>query len=333
MITFNHPVFLLLLALYPPLFYLRHFWKGRGGRLSFSFTIWQKEIFRPELRLTRFLIITGDIAFWIGLIALVFALSGPELVNREKIYLTRGIDIMFVLDESPSMAAKDFVPGNRFEAAKSVIKEFVEGRDHDPVGLVTFGRDAVLRVPPSLDYSYFLEQLGNLDLLELGNGTAIGMGVAVASLHLMHSSASEKVIILLTDGENNAGEITPVTSAAIAASFGIKIYAIGIGSKGPVPLEYTDPETGRTFRGVYKGVYDRDLLESMALETTGRFFHASSPGVLKNIISSINSLERIEKRSKTKIETRPVHREVILLGFVLVMYNFLIRKVFLNEVL
>ena len=332
MITFIHPVFLLLLALFPPLFYLRHFWKGRGGRLSFSFTIWQKEIFRPGIRLTHFLIITADIAFWAGLILLVFALSGPELVKREKIYLTRGIDIMFVLDESPSMAAKDFAPGNRFEAAKSVIRDFVEDRDHDPVGLVTFGKDAVLRVPPSLDYSFFLQQLDGLELMELGNGTAIGMGVAVASLHLMHSSAPEKVIILLTDGENNAGEITPVTSAAIAESFGIKIYTIGIGSSGPVPLEYTDPDTGRTFRGLYKGVYDRDLLGVMASETAGRFFPASSPGMLKNIISSINSLERIEKRSKTKIETTPIHREVILLGFLLIMYNFVIRKVILNEV-
>lgn len=333
MITFTHPTFLLLLALFPPLFYLRHFWHGRGGRLMFPFTIWQKEVFRPGIRLTHFLIFAGNIFFWAGFILLIFALSGPELVKREKIYLTRGIDIMFVLDESPSMAAKDFAPGNRFEAAKSVIRDFVEGRDHDPVGLVSFGKDAVLRVPPSLDYPFFLNRLDSLNVMELGNGTAIGMGIAVASLHLMHSSAGEKIIILLTDGENNAGEVTPVTAAAIASSLGIKIYTIGIGTDGPVPLEYTDPETERTFRGIYKGVYDKDLLEAMASETNGRFFPASSPGILKNIISSINSIERIEKRSRTKIETTPIHREIIFLGFILIMLNFIIRKVILNEVI
>jgi len=332
MITFTHPGFLLLLAVVPPLVYLRHFWPGRGGRLSFSFTIWQKEVFRPAIHLTRFLIATGNVAFWTGIILLILALAGPELVKKEKIYLTRGIDIMFVLDESPSMAARDFAPGNRFEAARSVIKDFVEARDHDPVGLVSFGKDAVLRVPPTLDYPFFLSTLDSLKMMELGNGTAIGMGIAVAVLHLVHSSAREKVIILLTDGENNAGEITPLTSAAIAASLGIKIYTIGIGTNGDVPLEYTDPESERTFRGVYRGVYDKDLLSTIAGTTGGRFFPATSPGVLKNIISSINSVERIEKRSRIKIETRPVHREIILLGFLLVMYNFIVRKGILNEV-
>lgn len=332
MITFIHPGLLLLLSFIPPLIYLRHFWAGRGGRLTFSFTIWQQEIFRPKFRITRVLIMTGNLAFWIGIILLILALCGPELVKKKRVYLTRGIDIMFVLDESPSMAAKDFLPGNRFEAARSVIKDFVQGRDHDPVGLVSFGKNAVLRVPPSLDYGYFLGQLDSMQVMELGNGTAIGMGLAIASLHLKNSSAKEKVIILLTDGENNAGEITPETASAVAASLGIKIFTVGIGSNKEVPLEYTDPETNKTFKGLYKGVYDEKLLNTIAEMTDGQYFPAASPGALKNVISSIDSLERIEKRSRLKIETKPVYREIILVGFILIMYNFFIRKWLLSEV-
>ncbi len=332
MITFIHPGLLLLLSFVPPLIYLRHFWPGRGGRFPFSFTIWQKEIFRPGFGFTRILLFSGTLAFWIGVTLFILALSGPELVKKKKIYLTRGIDIMFVLDESPSMAARDFAPDNRFEAAVKVIEDFVKGRDHDPVGLVGFGKDAVLEVPPTLDYSFFLQQLHSLKVMELGNGTAIGMGIAIACLHLKNSTAKEKIIILLTDGENNAGEITPETAAEIAASLGIKIFTVGLGTNGEVPLEYTDPRTGKTFKGMYEGVYDEALLKKIAEVTKGNFFSAATPGALKNVISSIDSLERIEMRSRLKIETRPVHREIILVGFLLVLYNFFIRKWLLREV-
>ncbi len=332
MITFQHPGFLLLLAFIPPLIYLRHFWPGRGGRFSFSFTIWQKEIFRPQLSFTGILLAVGTLAFWVGTVLLVFALSGPESVKKKKIYLTRGIDIMFVLDESPSMAAQDFSSDTRFEAAKRVIKEFVHGRDHDPVGLVGFGKDAVLKVPPSLDYSFFLQELATSKVMELGNGTAIGMGIAIACLHLKESTAKEKIIILLTDGENNAGEITPETASYIAATLGIKIFAIGIGTNGKVPLEYTNPLTGQTFMGTYNGVYDEKLLKKIAGMTRGRFYSASSQGSLKNVISSIDSMERVEVRSRIKIDTQPIHREIILIGFFLVMSNFFIRKWLLREV-
>lgn len=333
MITFDYPGVLLLIALLPPFVFLRHFWKDRGGRLSFSFTIWQKEVFKPGIYITKFILLIGSFSFWFGLLFLMVANAGPSTVSREKIYMTRGIDIMFVLDESPSMAGKDFLPFNRFEAAKDVIKLFVEGRDHDPVGLVSFGEHAVLRVPPGLDYEHFLERLKGLQLMELGNGTAMGMGIAVASLHLDESTAEEKIIILLTDGDNNAGEIVPESAAHIAAAMGIKIYAVGLGGVGEVPLEFTDPKTGKIYRGMYKSSYNEETLKELAEITNGRFFQALSPGALGTILSSIDSLERIEKRTRLNIKTKPIHRELILIGFTLILFDFFLKKWIFREVL
>jgi Ca-activated chloride channel homolog len=333
LITFDSPGMLLLIAVLPPLIFLRHFWKNRGGRLSFSFTIWQKEVFKPGTYISNVILFMGSISFWIGFLFLLIANAGPSLVSREKIYMTRGMDIIFVLDESPSMAGKDFLPDNRFESAKDVIKAFVEGRDHDPVGLVSFGNNAVLRVPAGLDYKYFLEQLEGLQLMDLGNGTAMGMGIAVACLHLDDSTAREKIIVLLTDGDNNAGEILPESAAHIAAAMGIKIYSIGLGSKSDVPLEFTDPETGKIYRGMYKSGYDEGILKEISEITNGEFYQALSPGALDTIMSSIDSLERMEKRTKLNINTSPIHRELILVGFILILFDFFLRKWIFREVL
>ncbi len=333
MITFDSPGMLLLFAILPPLIFLRHFWKNRGGRLSFSFTIWQKEVFKPGAYFSNIILFIGTFTFWLGFLLLLIANAGPSLVSREKIYMTRGIDIIFVLDESPSMAGKDFLPDNRFESAKNVIKTFVEGRDHDPVGLVSFGKNAVLRVPPGLDYSHFIDQLESLELMDLGNGTAMGMGIAVACLHLDESKAKEKVIILLTDGDNNAGEILPESAAHIAAAMGIKIYSVGLGSIGKVPLEFTDPETGKIYRGMYESGYNEEILKEISDITGGEFFQALSPGALDTIMSSIDSLERIEKRTRLNINTTPVHRELIFIGFMFILFDFFLKKWVFREIL
>jgi len=333
LITFDSPGMLLLIAILPPLIYLRHYWKSRGGRLSFSFTIWQKEVFKPGTYISNIILFIGSMSFWVGFLFLLIANAGPSLVFREKIYMTRGMDIIFVLDESPSMAGKDFLPDNRFESAKDVIKAFVEGRDHDPVGLVSFGNNAVLRVPAGLDYKYFLEQLEGLQLMDLGNGTAMGMGIAVACLHLDDSTAREKIIVLLTDGDNNTGEILPESAAHIAAAMGIKIYSIGLGSNSDVPLEFTDPETGKIYRGMYKSGYNEDILKEISEITNGEFYQALSPGALDTIMSSIDSLERMEKRTKLNINTKPIHRDLILAGFILILFDFFLRKWIFREVL
>jgi Ca-activated chloride channel homolog len=330
---FESPAYLLLLSLIPPGIWAAHRWKNRGGTLPFSLSVWKGDSLEKSTFLLRTLDLISHLLFWGGFVLLVVALAGPGRVEKERIYLTRGIDIVFVLDESPSMAAQDFYPNNRFDTAREVIKTFIRSRENDPVGLVVFSDDAALKVPPTLDYSAYLRAVDDLALMSLGKGTAIGMGLAVAALHLKGSSAQEKIIILLTDGENNAGEITPESAAEIAGSLGIKIYAIGVGGEGAVPGEYRDPESGKTFRGIFSGTYDEELLQKIAEATGGRYYSASTPGALETVFRSIDSLAVTEKRIKVKIETVPAYRIFLLLGAVSILLYLVVRKALLREVL
>ncbi len=329
--TLEHPAALALLLLLPPLAWLIHFSPRRGGRIHFAWRVWRGEGFAPGVQPAVLALALAEAAFWVGCALLVIALAGPQRVAREKSYLSRGFDIMIVLDESPSMLAQDFKPDNRFEAAKAVIRAFVRGRENDPVGLVTFADQAVLRVPPTVDYALLLDAVDSLRIESPGEGTAIGMGIALASLHLSRSPAPGKVIILLTDGENNAGEVGPDDAAAAAARLGIRIHAVAIGREGEAPLVYTDPQTGRTVRGTYRGRFDEALLRRIARTSGGSFFHASSPGVLAAIFEAIDSYEKTEKRVKITVVRTPLYEGFLLAGLLLVLLRLAAGKALLKE--
>jgi len=333
MLSFETPGYLVLLAVLPFAIYLRHFRRGRGGHIAFPFTVWRGGGFDRASRGTKALLFVGSLSFWAGVAFLVLALAGPVWTNRERIFISRGLDIVFVLDESPSMFAQDFGRESRYDAAKQVIVDFVHRRENDAIGLVTFAKDAILRVPPTLDYRTLLDELSSLHPGTLGNGTAIGMGIAVACLHLRDSTAKQRIIVLLTDGENNAGTIQPLQSATIAADLGIRIYAIGIGGSGEAPIEYTDPETGKRYSGVLSGAYDARLLQDIAETTGGRYFGASSSDALERILKVIDSMESIEQRVTIRTTTTPNHRIFIILGLLCVLGDFAVRKVLLREVI
>ena len=329
----EHPGFMLLLALVPVGVWLRHFWQGRGGRLSFSFGIWGGTGLKVKSHGTKVFLTFSALAFWTGVVLLIVAMAGPVVYFRERVYLSRGVDIMIVLDESPSMAALDFKPMNRFDSAKKVITSFINGRTHDPIGLVSFGKEAALRVPPTLDYDVLKERVAGLSLMELGDGTAIGMGIAMAALHLRDSSAEYKFIILLTDGENNAGEILPETATEVSSNLGIAIYTIGIGTEGDVPLEFINPDTGKLYRGVFKSGYDEDLLRRIAASSGGEYFSAMSQNSLESIFRTIDSLETRGQKVKIKTRTEPKHQVFLLLGMLLIVFDYFFRKIILREVL
>jgi Ca-activated chloride channel family protein len=331
--TLENPAVLFLLLLLPVGIYLRHFWKGRGSKIVFAFAVWKGEGFKPKLRFLSFLYGTANCAFWAAAAFLILAAAGPALLERERVFLSRGTDLMIVLDESPSMAAQDFPPVNRFETARSVIEEFIERRDNDPLGLVSFGADAAMRVPPTLDYDVVLKSLNELRIMDLGDGTAIGMGIAVAALHLKSSSAREKVIILLTDGVNNAGEILPETAAEIAEGLGIRIYSIGIGDETATEIEFTDPHTGKTYRGSFEGGFDEALLQRIAEVTGGAYFYAGSPGTLEAVFQAIDSIETVEKHVRIQVRTEKKYQLFILLSLGLFFFDYLIRRFLLRELL
>ncbi len=330
--TLEQPGYLFLLLLIPAGVYFRHIHRRRGGRLPFSVSLWRGSKLTVPNRTMRFFLFLGAVSFWTGVALLIFALAGPGKARRERLFLNRGLDIMIVLDESPSMSAQDFQPDNRFETAKKVIKEFISKRENDAIGLVSFSTEAALRVPPTFDREAFLERLESLSMMSLGEGTAIGMGIAVAALHLERSSAEQGIIVLLTDGENNAGEITPESAADIASTIGVRIYVIGIGTQGEVTIELKDPQTGTVTKGRWNSRFNEELLARIAESANGRYFSAKSPGALASVFRTIDSIESGEKRSKTLIRIEPRYHYFILIGLCCVLFEFLIRKGFYREV-
>lgn len=333
MIAFDHPARFMILVILLPLFYLFHLWKKRGTVFTFPFSMWKQEGFTPRLYGVRMLIVIQNVSLWGGILLLVFAWSGPSRVIKEKVYLERGADIMILLDESPSMAAKDFQPGNRFEAAREAIRSFVEGRSKEAMGLVSFSLDAALRVPLTTDYAYFLQQLDSLSIMDLGDGTALGMGIAVGILHLRNSIAKEKVMILFTDGKQNAGEITPETAAMLAGQLGIRIYVIGIGTPGETYIDFTNPKTGATYRGTFEGGFDEELLRDIATRSGGSYFYAGNQDTLVSVFKMIDSLESQGRRVKLQVRKVPLHTTYTMGGMVLLMVAFFTRTTLLREVL
>ena len=172
-----------------------------------------------------------------------------------------------------------------------------------------------------------------MQILELGEGTAIGMGLSVAALHLTGSSASEKVIVLLTDGDNNAGEIQPMAAASMSAQMGIRIYVIGIGSEGEVPFEFVHPESGKLVTGIQRSTFNESFLRELAETGGGSFYRAFTPGSLEAVFRSIDSLESMQERVRIQVRNIPVFRWFIFLGLACILIDLIIRKLFFREVL
>lgn len=308
--------------------------RGRRRRgIHFPFSVWNgKKPAYPGKGL-KAADRTAFFLFAAGGFLLAAALAGPGTIEYEEIHLSRGADILFVVDQSPSMAAQDFEPDNRLGAAKEFMSSFLRKRKHDPVGLVSFGREAALRFPPTLDYDALEGLIDSLAVMEFGDGTAVGTALAVACAHLNSSSAPEKIILLLTDGENNAGDIQPVSAAHLASRLGITVYTVGLGTAGEIPLEYTDPRTGRQFSGLYQSGFDEESLKNIAELTGGTYFHAVGSGILLRIGEIIDSLETREIRTAIEPKHTPSHRQFILAGCIAVVLGFFVRKVILREVM
>jgi Ca-activated chloride channel family protein len=329
-LNLEYPFYLLLFLILPPAIYFVHFRPKRGGVILFNFSIWKDKGFKQNINIIRICEVMLWIFFWTGFSLFIIAFSGPVLVEKEKMFLTTGVDMIIVLDESPSMAAPDFEPENRYETAKEVIRKFMRSRENDQIGLVTFSSEAVIRVPPTLDYAILEQTLEELVIMELGEGTAIGMGIAVAALHLKSSKAREKVIILLTDGVNNEGKISPEEAALAASEFGIRIYTIGMGKESDIEWTIKDPKTGIEYKG-WSGEFDEKLLKKIAELSGGKYYYAGDPWALNAIFEEIDSMEKTEKRVKIYVNRISQHELFIVLGLVLIMLSFILRKWFLRE--
>jgi Ca-activated chloride channel family protein len=242
---------------------------------------------------------TSGIPFFLEVLALLLliaALARPQRVVRLASSDRFGIDIVIALDASGSMAAEDFRPRNRFVVAKDLIGDFIRGRVDDRIGLVTFGTRAATRVPITYDRRITAGILDGIEIGEHGNGTAIGHALATAVNRLRTSKSRTRVIILVTDGVNNSGPIDPRVAAQLAARSGIKVYTIGVGSEGPVPLpvQRQNPFTGQ-IETVYthiRGELDEPTLNAIADTTGGEFFRAADPRALGRVLQRIDTLEK-----------------------------------------
>jgi Ca-activated chloride channel homolog len=327
----ERPGFLVLLLLVPLLVYLRHLRRDRGGRVMMPFVFYGGGGFRAPLTGRTVLLRFSHALFWCGFVLLILTAAGPTRTVRERIFLTRGVDIMIVLDISPTMAARDVQPENRLEAARAVVRRFVEQRENDHVGLVAFSREAALRVPPTLNHDLVIDSLDRLDLMDLGDGTAIGMALALASLHLQSADAEQRVVILLTDGVNNAGEISPEAAAEMAGESGIRVYAIGVGTLGEAEIEFRNPEDGQMYRGTVREGYDPDALRRIAELTGGRFFSAAGSGTLEAVFNAIGTAESTERRVRVQVHRHPAHQALLLVALILLVVDIVLRRVIIGS--
>ena len=326
--SFANPAFLLLLLAVPFLAWWE--WqraRRRSAGLLFSDTTAAAAIPpSPWLRL-RWL----PAALRIGALALgIVALARPQ--ERDVVHerFAEGIDIMLVLDLSTSMKAEDFRP-NRFEAAKEMAARFIDGRTSDRIGLTVFAAQAYTQAPLTLDYAFLKAMLRDVQMGLIEDGTAIGTALATATGRLRDSDASSKVIILLTDGQNNRGEIDPPTAAAVAEAMGVRLYTIGVGAEGrdafgrPIPdhLRRLLPQTAQI---------DEDMLTAIAERTGGRYFRATDREALAAIYDEISTLERTEVQEVTYFDVDERYAAFLWPAFFLLLLDVLLSTTRLRRV-
>jgi Ca-activated chloride channel family protein len=290
MFRFEDPWVLGLLALLPIALLTRH-WIGRRrtGTIRYSAADLARAAGPGRARWARGI---PPALRTLSIAAFILAAARPQTGLTSESVLTEGIDIVLVLDISSSMLAEDLQP-NRLEAAKAVATDFVEGRRNDRIALVAFAGQAFTQVPLTLDYSVVTSLVGELDPGMIEDGTAVGMGLATAVKRLQASDAESKVVVLLTDGSNNRGEIGPVTAAQMAEALGIRVYTIGVGSRGTARVPVDDPLRGRVY-GTMRVNIDEETLREVASTTGGQYFRATDSESLAQIYSEIDQLERTE---------------------------------------
>jgi Ca-activated chloride channel family protein len=307
-----HPAWLLLLLAVPLLAWLHHR-RSSAGALTYS-------------RLPTGRGVGGGwrlhLPFYARLLALaclIAALARPQLGYAWEESLTEGIDIEIVLDISGSMGAEDFKPKDRLTVAKRVVREFVAGRTGDRIGLVVFSGGAMTRAPLTTDRGMLDTIVDNIQLNALPDGTAIGVALANAAARLKDSQAKSKVIVLVTDGINNAGEIDPISAAAVCQGLGIKVYTVGVGGNQglvAVPFPTRDPLTGQTF---YRKVpmnlpVDEKLLRTIAQRTGGHYFLATDPESLRRIFREIDQLEKTPLQVRRYVRYREAFPPLVWAG-------------------
>jgi Ca-activated chloride channel family protein len=260
-----------------------------------------------------------------AVVLLVIALAGPRTGLTSVDVETEGIAITVVIDISSSMLAEDFHPENRLSVAKKKVAEFIRGRRYDRIGMVAFAGEALTQVPITIDYPVLYRALENLRIGDLEDGTAIGTAIATAANRLRDVPGPSRVMILMTDGENNRGEIDPLTAARAAAAFGIKIYTIGVGSDGVAPVPVACGIFGGCQYASLQVHVDEELLRQIAELTGGQYFRATNAAALDSIYRQIDALEKTPLRVRRYVEYTPHYLPFLLAAACLLVGEWLLR--------
>ncbi len=275
-----------------------------------------------------------NILNYIILLLFVVTLAGPQIGNKTEDVLNQGADIMIALDVSSSMEALDFKPVNRLEAAKKIAVNFVKSRKYDRVGVVLFSGFAFTQCPLTNDMETVTRLLGHATINMIAvDGTAIGSAIVTASNRLKDSQAKSKVIILITDGTNNIGEIDPITAAKIAQKLNIKIYAIGAGNPDGAYYQVMDPNEGMKLVKLQEQDLDETTLTQIAEITQGQYFRANNTTILKNIISKIDKTESTKTSSIKFTSYSEIFDKFILIIFILMLINIFFENILFRKLI
>ena len=317
---FANPEAFLLLGVLPLLWFWQ--WRQRNRQPAMLFPsvppgnlrslAWQWLRFVPEV--LRFL----------AILFLVTALARPQIQERSREKLpVEGIDIVIAMDVSRSMEAEDLKP-NRLEAAKKAARDFVASRPDDRIGLVIYSGESITACPPTTQHALLQNIIQNVDYQNLEDGTAIGLGLAMAVNRLKASRAKSKVVVLLTDGENNAGFIAPLTAAEMARRLKIKVYTVGVGREGLAPFPVRNFGGRKTYQQVPFSV-NETLLRQIAVQTGGSFYRADSRKALQRVYSRIDRLEKSKTRTQVQYNYREVFAPFALWALVFLVLEMLLR--------
>jgi len=325
---FANPIYFLLLLLLIPMIGW-YIWKLRKSQASIQLSSIEgfskaPNTLRTYLRHFPFILRIGAFTF------LVIALARPQTTNKWSSSTTEGIDIVMSVDISSSMLAMDLRP-DRLEAAKDVAASFINGRPTDNIGLVVFAAESFTQCPLTTDHAVLLNLLKDVKCGMIEDGTAIGHGIATAVSRLKDSNAKSKVIILLTDGTNNRGEIAPITAAEIAKAFGIRVYTIAVGTIGEAPYPVQLPSGGVKI-GTQKVEIDEKILTQIAQVTGGLYFRATNNSALREIYQEIDQMEKTKMNVQEYSKKYEEYAFYAMIALALFLLELLLRYTLLKNI-
>ena len=322
-LTLAHPWFLLLLLLLP----VAAWWRGRQGKPA-AFLYSSVQLVSGVANISHSTAGRALAALrWMTLGLFIVGMARPQYVESETAVKASGIDIVVAIDLSGSMEAEDFeLKGqrvNRLIIAKDVLKKFVEKRPGDRIGLVAFAGKAYVAAPLTLDHDFLQMNIDRLELHTIEDGTAIGSGLSAAINRLRELKSKSKLVVLMTDGVNNAGKVPPLTAAEAAQALGVKVYTIGVGTQGTAPMPYTDPFGRKGYRQIEVDI-DEKTLTAVAQKTGGEYFRADNTDTLRKIYERIDTLEKSEVETKKYVHIKELFHWAVAPGLGLLLLEVLL---------